>query len=146
MRSLLSVTTHVFTGLIDLGPRRAYTVLVGEWTYGVDGTRSALSDQYKAEMSAYLYKQEVLPEAKSPPPGGIEPDAPIEDLQEAVEDALMAIAGPSGRNAREQANEDDSESEEEGGGKRKGKKKKGQNKKKEKASGRCLRFSPLVLY
>lgn len=117
----------------DRKSRRAYTVLVGEWTYGVDGTRSALSDQYKAEMSAYLYKQEVLPEAKSPPPGGIEPDVPIEDLQEAVEDALMAIAGPSGRHAREQAEEE--ESEEEDGEKGEGKKKRGQKKKKEKASG-----------
>ena len=123
--------------------RRAYTVLVGEWTYGVDGTRSALSDQYKAEMSAYLYKQEVLPEAKTPPPGGIEPDAPIEDLQEAVEDALMAIAGPSGRNAREQTEED--ENEEADGGKGQGKKKKGQEKKKDKASGRmpALSYSAL---
>ncbi|GAA5992971.1 hypothetical protein JCM10908_000775 [Rhodotorula pacifica] len=112
----------------------AYTVLVGEWTYGVDGTRSALSDQYKAEMSAYLYKQEVLPAPPgSPPPGGIEPDAPIEDLQEAVEDVLRAIAGPSGRatprDDEEREEDDEAVVDDEEDGETKKKRKKGAKKK-----------------
>ncbi|GAA6018689.1 hypothetical protein JCM11491_001262 [Sporobolomyces phaffii] len=42
----------------------AYTVLVGEWCYGILGTRSTLADQFKAEQSGVFFTDEnLLPEA-----------------------------------------------------------------------------------
>ncbi|GAA5969844.1 hypothetical protein JCM3765_004593 [Sporobolomyces pararoseus] len=38
----------------------AYTVLLGEWCYGVVGTRSTLADQFKAEQSAIFFTEENL--------------------------------------------------------------------------------------
>ncbi|BGP27363.1 proteophosphoglycan 5 [Rhodotorula toruloides] len=87
----------------------AYTVLLGEWSYGITGTRSALADQYKAEAASYLYDQEIIGEQKAPPPKRVE-DKVIDDYGDALGEALGAIAGPSrGRNA------DVEEEDEEGG-------------------------------
>ncbi|GAA5826106.1 hypothetical protein JCM3770_003829 [Rhodotorula araucariae] len=76
----------------------AYTVLVGEWSYGITGVRSALADQLKAEAEHYLFEQEILPEPGAPPAGGVEEDAPIEDLDEAmIEEIIGAVGGPADR-------------------------------------------------
>ncbi|BGP19791.1 hypothetical protein JCM10213_003100 [Rhodosporidiobolus nylandii] len=72
----------------------AYTVLLNEWNYILTGSQSAHALQLKAEMMAALHRQEVIP-AGAPPPGGVEPDAPVEDVDEALQDAVQAIAGPS---------------------------------------------------
>ncbi|GAA5942532.1 E3 ubiquitin-protein ligase IRC20 [Sporobolomyces koalae] len=42
----------------------AYIVLVGEWCYGIAGTRSSLADQTKAEQIALFYTDENLLPAK----------------------------------------------------------------------------------
>ncbi|GAA5891640.1 hypothetical protein JCM8208_007354 [Rhodotorula glutinis] len=78
----------------------AYTVLVGEWSYGVSGVRSAAADDYKAIAERLLYNQEVLPEAGSPPARGIEGDDLPDDLDEAMAGVVGAIGGPTGRWAR----------------------------------------------
>ncbi|GAA5841899.1 hypothetical protein JCM3766R1_002531 [Sporobolomyces carnicolor] len=38
----------------------AYTVLVGEWCYGILGVRSTLADQFKAQQSAIFFVEENL--------------------------------------------------------------------------------------
>ncbi|GAA5838983.1 hypothetical protein JCM9279_002557 [Rhodotorula babjevae] len=78
----------------------AYTVLVGEWSYGVSGVRSAAADDYKAIAERLLYNQEVLPEAGSPPPRGIDDDDLPDDLGEAMAGVMGAIGGPTSRWAR----------------------------------------------
>ncbi|BGP51473.1 hypothetical protein JCM10450v2_007415 [Rhodotorula kratochvilovae] len=94
----------------------AYTVLVGEWSYGITGVRSALADQLKAEAEHYLFEQEILPEPGAPPPGGVEEDAPIEDLDEAmIQEIMGAVGGPADRWVRgkkRKAQEDEEEDEE----------------------------------
>ncbi|GAA5969948.1 hypothetical protein JCM21900_002450 [Sporobolomyces salmonicolor] len=80
----------------------AYTVLVGEWNYGITGTRSFLADQYKAEAAAVLYREEnLLPEAP-PPPNGIEVEAALSGTFDEVIDAVGGVARPgaSGRTGR----------------------------------------------
>ncbi|GAA5889557.1 hypothetical protein JCM5296_005984 [Sporobolomyces johnsonii] len=80
----------------------AYTVLVGEWIYGITGTRSFLADQYKAEAAAVLYREEnLLPEA-TPPPHGLEIDAALHGTFEEMIDAVGGVARPSasGRGGR----------------------------------------------
>ncbi|BGP35067.1 hypothetical protein JCM10296v2_006897 [Rhodotorula toruloides] len=89
----------------------AYTVLLGEWSYGITGTRSALGDQYKAEAASYLYDQEIIGEQKAPPPKGVEDDV-IEDYGDALGEAVGAIAGPSRKRGR---NADDEEEVDDGG-------------------------------
>ncbi|KPV71995.1 uncharacterized protein RHOBADRAFT_56135 [Rhodotorula graminis WP1] len=78
----------------------AYTVLVGEWSYGVSGVRSAAADDYKAIAERLLYNQEVLPEAGSPPARGIEDDDLPDDVGEAMAGVMGAIGGPTSRWAR----------------------------------------------
>ncbi|CEQ41752.1 SPOSA6832_03505 [Sporobolomyces salmonicolor] len=103
----------------------AYTVLVGEWNYGITGTRSFLyarvfcfspprislfifvftiasADQYKAEAAAVLYREEnLLPEAP-PPPNGIEVEAALNGTFDEMIDAVGGVARPgaSGRAGR----------------------------------------------
>ncbi|GAA6022305.1 hypothetical protein JCM10207_003278 [Rhodosporidiobolus poonsookiae] len=121
----------------------AFTVLVGEWSYIVNGARSALADQYKAEAWAYLGRQEVLPQLP-PPAGGIEPDDLPDDAGEALKEAVDAIGrrlggrrAGSGEVEDEQDEEEEEEEDDDGGdyqdGKGKGKGKavaKGKGKKK----------------
>ncbi|GAA6018304.1 hypothetical protein JCM10207_000797 [Rhodosporidiobolus poonsookiae] len=91
----------------------AFTVLVGEWSYIVNGARSALADQYKAEAWAYLGRQEVLPQLP-PPAGGIEPDDLPDDAGEALKEAVDAIGRRlGGRRAGSGEAEDEEEDEEE---------------------------------
>ncbi|GAA6044440.1 hypothetical protein JCM8097_006647 [Rhodosporidiobolus ruineniae] len=119
----------------------AFTVLVAEWSYVVNGSRSALADEYKGEQLAHLRRQEVIPEG-APPPKGVEPDQPIDDVDEAMEAALNAIAGPSRRGRagadgtdgveEDEAPEEEQEPEEDDGNKKKGKGKRKPKEKKQK--------------
>lgn len=139
----------------------AYTVLVGEWSYGVSGVRSAAADDYKAIAERLLYNQEVLPEAGSPPARGIEDDDLPDDLDEAMASVVGAVGGPKSRWARGSKRkaaaqdsddsdggegEDDEESDAEyDAGDKKGKRKaKPATKKRKKAPGKKVRPVPLA--
>ncbi|GAA5899656.1 hypothetical protein JCM6882_001177 [Rhodosporidiobolus microsporus] len=88
----------------------AYTVLLGEWQYIVTGTRSQLADNYKADALAHLMRQEIIPE-QNPPPKGVVPDKPVEDVDEAMQDAINAIVGPSRAKEKQQIDEDGEDEE-----------------------------------
>ncbi|GAA5863433.1 hypothetical protein JCM8547_006979 [Rhodosporidiobolus lusitaniae] len=114
---------------------QAYELLVHEWSWVVSGVRSAQADTLKAEAQAIIRRQEFLPEP-APPPKGIEPDEPIEDLDDALDAAVNAIAGgskrrkvvevdedheeePEGSDASSLVDEEDSPNKKKGKGKRK---------------------------
>ncbi|GAA5843078.1 hypothetical protein JCM11251_002725 [Rhodosporidiobolus azoricus] len=86
----------------------AYTVLLGEWSYIVTGARSQLADILKAEAAAHLHRQEIVPE-QEPPPKGIIPDEPVHDVDEAMQDAINAVVGPSRAKGQQQAVDDEDE-------------------------------------
>jgi hypothetical protein len=107
----------------------------------------------KAEAHAAVLKQEVRPQGP-PPPKGVKPDRPIVDIDDALDDALNAIAGPS-RNTNDFEGEEDVELEDEedddyGEGKKKKKKPaapkaNGKGKKKAKEVKEKCVLSPLFL-
>lgn len=53
---LLQICSSVSCSLVG----QAYTVLVGEWCYGILGVRSTLADQFKAQQSAIFFVEENL--------------------------------------------------------------------------------------
>lgn len=47
----------------------AYTVLVGEWSYGITGTRTTMADQFKAEQTGLFFTEEaMIPRPVEPAP------------------------------------------------------------------------------
>ncbi|GAA5992964.1 hypothetical protein JCM5350_003062 [Sporobolomyces pararoseus] len=92
----------------------AYTVLVGEWCYGIVGTRSTLADQFKAEQSAIFFTEEnlMLPSPQKQPSNGRKRKVNAAHLDSSDEEE-----------EQEEEGKDDNERE---GGKRKAKKDYGQ--------------------